>query len=84
MPSKKPTPRTTSEQIAERAYHLFLARGGHEGYHVEDWLQAERELNGHHAAAEPAPKPARKKAATEKPAEAAPKPRASRAKSPKA
>lgn len=31
------------EQIARRAYELFLARGGENGHAQEDWLQAERE-----------------------------------------
>jgi Protein of unknown function (DUF2934) len=34
----------TQEQIARRAYELFLARGGQHGHHEEDWNQAEREL----------------------------------------
>jgi hypothetical protein len=32
--------------VARRAYELFLERGGLHGYDVEDWLQAERELEG--------------------------------------
>jgi hypothetical protein len=32
------------EDIERRAYALYLARGGTEGYAVEDWLQAEQEL----------------------------------------
>jgi hypothetical protein len=32
--------------IARRAYDLYVARGGEHGHDVEDWLQAERELNG--------------------------------------
>ena len=32
------------EQIAARAYEIFLARGGQHGKHNEDWMQAEREL----------------------------------------
>jgi hypothetical protein len=36
----------TKEQIAARAYQLFVARGGTHGYDIEDWLQAERELIG--------------------------------------
>jgi hypothetical protein len=32
------------QQIAERAYQLFLERGGLHGYHHEDWLRAEAEL----------------------------------------
>jgi hypothetical protein len=34
----------SSEQIAKRAYELFLARGGQHGHHEQDWQQAEREL----------------------------------------
>ena len=30
--------------IAQRAYELFLARGGTHGNDIEDWLTAEREL----------------------------------------
>lgn len=40
----KPTNRTSHEQIAKRAFELFLARGGQHGRHVDDWVQAEREL----------------------------------------
>jgi hypothetical protein len=40
----------TSEQIAARAYELFVARGGEHGHDVEDWLAAERELTEAHAA----------------------------------
>ena len=34
----------TREQIAIRAYELFLARGSTPGNDIDDWLQAEREL----------------------------------------
>ncbi|HME90881.1 MAG TPA: DUF2934 domain-containing protein [Myxococcaceae bacterium] len=34
----------TNEQIAARAYEIYLARGGENGHDVEDWYQAEREL----------------------------------------
>jgi hypothetical protein len=34
----------TRDDIARRAYELFLARGGAEGHDVEDWLEAERQL----------------------------------------
>ncbi len=34
----------THDDIARRAYEIFSARGGTHGYHIEDWLQAEREL----------------------------------------
>ena len=36
----------TDGDIAQRAYALYLARGCEDGHDVEDWLQAERELNG--------------------------------------
>ena len=34
----------TTEQIAQRAYEIYQARGGTEGQDLEDWLEAEREL----------------------------------------
>lgn len=34
----------TREQIAQRAYELFAARGYQHGHAEEDWAQAEREL----------------------------------------
>ncbi len=34
----------TREQIAERAYELYLERGAGSGYDVADWLTAEKEL----------------------------------------
>jgi len=37
--------RPTEEQIAVRAYHIYLERGGEQGNPTDDWLQAERELN---------------------------------------
>lgn len=35
---------TRSDDIAQRAFELFLARGGEPGHDLDDWLQAEREL----------------------------------------
>ena len=32
------------DDIARRAYELFLARGGTHGYDLEDWIAAEHEL----------------------------------------
>ena len=32
------------EQIRVRAYEIYLARGAQPGHDVDDWLQAEREL----------------------------------------
>ena len=34
----------TKDDVARRAYALFLARGQGEGRDVEDWLEAERQL----------------------------------------
>ncbi|MGE3854832.1 MAG: DUF2934 domain-containing protein [Planctomycetota bacterium] len=38
------TPTPTREQIAERAYHIYLENGCPDGQSVEHWLQAEKEL----------------------------------------
>ena len=35
----------THGEIAQRAYNLFLSRGGEHGHDLEDWLQAEHELS---------------------------------------
>ena len=32
------------ERVSQRAYELFLARGGVDGQDFDDWLTAEREL----------------------------------------
>lgn len=34
----------TYEQIAERAYDIYLARGETPGHDIDDWLRAEAEL----------------------------------------
>ena len=34
----------SEEEIRKRAYRRYLERGGADGLHFEDWLQAEREL----------------------------------------
>ena len=34
----------TTKKIEQRAYELFVKRGGVHGYHLEDWLRAEREI----------------------------------------
>ena len=36
----------TYEDVARRAYELFLARGRQHGGDMEDWLEAERQLKG--------------------------------------
>lgn len=32
------------EMVERRAYELFMARGGLHGYHIQDWVQAEKEV----------------------------------------
>ena len=44
---KKPRPaasQPTQEEIALRAYQIYLERGGAPGDELEDWTRAEREL----------------------------------------
>jgi hypothetical protein len=48
----------SKEDIADRAYQLYVQRCGEPGSDVEDWLRAEKELG-----AEPIVTPARTKAA---------------------
>ena len=40
----------TAEEIAQRAFEIFLARGEEPGHDLDDWLQAESELLREHAA----------------------------------
>jgi hypothetical protein len=34
----------THEEIAKKAYALYLARGARDGHDVRDWLEAERSI----------------------------------------
>ena len=34
----------TTQEIEQRAYEIYLERGGEEGRRLEDWLAAEKEL----------------------------------------
>jgi hypothetical protein len=34
------------EEIRRRAYEIYLERGEQQGHDLDDWLQAERELEG--------------------------------------
>jgi hypothetical protein len=36
----------TDDEVATRAYDLYLERGGGDGHDVDDWAQPERELRG--------------------------------------
>lgn len=44
--------RPTREEIEQRAYQIYAARGAVHGFDLEDWLQAERELAAVHPARE--------------------------------
>jgi hypothetical protein len=48
VPTRPPqgaaSPHLTHDEIAARAYELFVRRGGGHGLDREDWLLAEREL----------------------------------------
>lgn len=37
---------TMKTRIEERAFELFLERGGTHGYAMDDWIRAEQELTG--------------------------------------
>ena len=39
-------PPSVEQEIRQRAYELFEARGGEEGHELEDWLRAEEEIKG--------------------------------------
>ena len=41
---REASPGLDYEKIAQRAYEIYVGRGGTHGSDVEDWLQAEREL----------------------------------------
>lgn len=41
---KKAAARPTQQEIALRAYHIYLERGSTPGNPFEDWIRAEREL----------------------------------------
>jgi len=37
----------SEDRIRQRAYELYMQRGGQHGKHVDDWFRAEAELRGH-------------------------------------
>jgi hypothetical protein len=41
-----PGGKSAHEEIRGRAYEIYLGRGGQPGGELDDWLQAERELEG--------------------------------------
>lgn len=52
-PQSRTAKNPTQEEIALRAYQIYLERGGAPGNEFEDWIQAERELLAENA--KPAP-----------------------------
>lgn len=38
----------TKEQIAERAYEIYVERGAADGLDVDDWIRAEKQLYDHY------------------------------------
>jgi hypothetical protein len=54
-PVEKPVAvQPTESEIARRAHEIFVARGGAPGGELDDWLQAERELQAPSSGASPA------------------------------
>lgn len=49
----------TRDEIAKRAYELYLARGATPGHALDDWLEAERQLTA--KVEGPVPRPIRSK-----------------------
>ena len=39
-------PSVSEEKIRQRAYELYMQRGGQHGKHADDWFRAEAELRG--------------------------------------
>ena len=37
--------RSRLDRIAQRAYEIYVARGGDQGTQLDDWLEAEREID---------------------------------------
>ncbi len=49
----------TIQQIEQRAYEIYLERGGEDGRSIEDWIAAEQELKEQLKRNTPAPSKAR-------------------------
>ena len=41
-------PSVSEDKIRQRAYELYMQRGGQHGKHVDDWFRAEAELRSRH------------------------------------
>lgn len=46
MTNEDEAERRRRELIERRAYAIYQARGGEHGFHEEDWLRAEQEVDG--------------------------------------
>ena len=44
MPAVSAPRQVSYEQIAQRAYEIYVRKGRHPGHELEDWLEAEEEL----------------------------------------
>jgi hypothetical protein len=44
--TESPDGKSAHEEIRVRAYEIYIERGGQPGGEMDDWLQAERELEG--------------------------------------
>jgi hypothetical protein len=42
--SRRPADASSADRIAQRAYERYEARGREDGHDMEDWLEAEREI----------------------------------------
>jgi hypothetical protein len=49
----------SSDEVARRAYDLYLSRGGGHGADFDDWIEAEKQLK--QGAQQPPPAPERRK-----------------------
>jgi len=54
---KNTEPTLDRKTVAERAYQLYLARGGEHGHALEDWVRAEQELRTNGTTRPNAPRP---------------------------
>lgn len=45
-PEANPSAEEVQEQIRQRAYELYEARGREDGHELDDWLQAQSEVTG--------------------------------------
>jgi hypothetical protein len=50
-------PAAPAQEVARRAYEIYLARGGEPGHDQEDWLRAEKELREQAASSKKAARP---------------------------